>query len=140
MGFGWNAGEEDPESAKLAEAERELAHQSHSLLSQYSASEEAAAKDDLKKQIRDVLAKQFDVQRQRREQELARVEDRLRKLRDQFRKRVDARETIIDRRLENLTSEAEGLGWGAPDGGPVFSLPGADTRPADPQPRPAPRR
>ena len=43
-------------------------------------------------QLRETLAKQFDIQRQRRHLELVRVEERLNKLREQVKKRNDARE------------------------------------------------
>lgn len=106
----------DPEMAKLAESETELAHNADGILSQYIAAEKADDQKRLKTELRDMLAKQFDVQRQRRELELSRIEARVKKLHDQIKKRNDARETIIDRRLEQLTNEAEGLGWGQPAG------------------------
>ena len=102
--------------AKLAQAETELAHHADEILSQYGAADKADDQKRLKAELRDVLAKQFDVQRQRRELELSRIEERVKKLRDQIKKRNDARETIIDRRLEQLATEAEGLGWGQPAG------------------------
>jgi hypothetical protein len=106
---------DDPEMAKLSEAEAELAHASEELLSQY-----AAAKPDeqkrLKADLRETLAKQFDIERQRRELELARVQERIDKVREQLKKRNEARETIVDRRLDQLINDAEGLGWTAPVG------------------------
>jgi hypothetical protein len=106
----------DPEMAKLAESEMELAHNADEVLSQYIAAEKADDQKRLRSELRVALAKQFDVQKQRRELELKRIEERVQKLKDQIKKRNDARETIIDRRLEQLTNEAEGLGWGQPAG------------------------
>jgi hypothetical protein len=117
--------ENDPEMAKLAESESELAHHADELLSQFVAAEKADDQKRLKSELRDMLAKQFDVQRQRRELELSRIEERVKKLRDQIKKRNDARETIIDRRLEQLTNEAEGLGWGQPAGAVTIPQPRA---------------
>ncbi len=108
--------ENDPEMAKLAESEMELAHNADEVLAQFVAAEKAEDQKRLKTELREALAKQFDVQRQRRELELKRIEERVQKLRDQIKKRNDARETIIDRRLDQLTNEAEGLGWGQPAG------------------------
>jgi vancomycin resistance protein YoaR len=108
--------ENDPEMAKLAESESELAHSADEILSQYIAAEKADDQKRLKSEMRDMLAKQFDVQRQRRELELSSIEARVKKLHEQIKKRSEARETIIDRRLEQLTNEAEGLGWGQPAG------------------------
>jgi hypothetical protein len=110
------APENDPEMAKLAEAEMELAHNADEFLTQYVAADKPDDQKRLKAELRDMLTKQFDVQKQRRELELSRIEERIKKLRDQIKKRNDARETIIDRRLEQLTNEAEGLGWGQPAG------------------------
>lgn len=101
----------DPEMAKLAETEGELTREAEELLSQYAGSDDAAEQKKLKADLRQALAKQFDVQKQRRELELARIEERVRKLREQLKKRTDARETIVDRRLEQLVNDAEGLGW-----------------------------
>jgi len=110
--------ENDPEMAKLAETEGELAHNADQVLSQYVAADKPEDQKRLKSELREALAKQFDVQRQRRELELKRIEERVQKLRDQIKKRNDARETIIDRRLDQLTNEAEGLGWGQPAANP----------------------
>jgi hypothetical protein len=121
---------DDPEMAKLIESENALAHESDGLIGQYGATENYQEREKLKTKLREVLAKQFDVQRQRRERELKSIEDRLSKLRDQLKKRTDARETIIDRRIESLISDAEGLGWTPPAAGnhPSFN-------PAGPRPR-----
>jgi hypothetical protein len=108
--------EDDPEMAKLAETEGELAHSSEELLGQYANAEKPDDQKRLKADLREALAKQFDVQRQRRELELARVEDRIKKVREQLKKRNEARETIVDRRLDQLINDAEGLGWAAPAG------------------------
>lgn len=108
--------ENDPEMAKLVETEGELAQNADELLSQYVAADKPEDQKRLKSELREALAKQFDVQRQRRELELKRIEERVQKLRDQIKKRNDARETIIDRRLDQLTNEADGLGWGQPAG------------------------
>ena len=107
--------ENDPEMAEFAEAEMELAHYADQVLSLYVAADKADDQKRLKTDLRDMLTKQFDVQRQRRELELSRIEERVKKLRDQIKKRNDARDTIIDRRLEQLTNEADGLGWGQPE-------------------------
>jgi hypothetical protein len=115
----------DPEMAKLAADELELAQNADEVLAQFVAADKADDQKRFKSDLREALAKQFDVQRQRRELELKRIEERVQKLRDQIKKRNDARETIIDRRLEQLTNEAEGLGWGQPAGAVSVRQPGA---------------
>jgi hypothetical protein len=115
---------DDPELVKLIESENQLAHESDELIGQYAATENYQEREKLKTKLREVLSKQFDVQRQRRERELKSIEDRLSKLREQLKKRTDARETIIDRRIESLVSDAEGLGWTAPAAGNIPFGPG----------------
>lgn len=107
---------EDAELNELSEAEAELAREADELISQYAASDDAAEQKKVRANLRETLAKQFDLQKQRRELELSRIEERIKKVREQLKKRNDARETIVDRRLEQLVDDAEGLGWGPADG------------------------
>jgi hypothetical protein len=106
--------DDDPEMAELAQAEAALANESEEMLGRFAETENAADRKQLAAELRQTLAKQFDVQRKRRELELSRIEERVRKLRDQIKKRDDARETIIDRRLDLLINDADGLGWSPP--------------------------
>jgi len=108
------AADDDPEMTELAQAEAGLAGEASEILAHYSEAETAADRKKIAVELRESLAKQFDVQKQRRELELGRIEEQVRKLRDQLKKRTDARETIIDRRLDQLINEAEGLGWAPP--------------------------
>lgn len=107
---------EDPEMAQLAADEGAIAHEAQEILSRYAASDDEVDQKKIKRELREALTRQFDLQRKRRELEVTRIEERLRKLREQIKKRNDARETIIDRRLDQLVNEAEGLGW-APSSG-----------------------
>ena len=109
-------GHDDPEMSKLMQTEHELARQSDDLVRQYSETEDYSQREKLRGQLRELLVKQFEAQQQRRERELSNVETRLGKLREQLKKRTSARDTIVDRRLENLTSDADGLGWTTPAG------------------------
>jgi hypothetical protein len=119
VGYGLGPGHDDPELSKLIQSEHELDRQSDDLVRQYGATEDYTQREKLRTQLREVLGKQFVAQQQRRERELVRVEERLSKLREQLKKRNSARDTIIDRRLETLTSDADGLGWTPPaSGGP----------------------
>jgi hypothetical protein len=106
--------DDDPEMNELAQSEAVLANDSAEILARFTEAENAAERKKISAELRETLAKQFDVQRQRRELELARVEERVRKLREQIKKRDDARETIIERRLDQLINDAEGLGWSPP--------------------------
>jgi hypothetical protein len=135
-GFGLGPGEDDPEMSKLIQAEHELDRQSDDLVKQYGATEDYSQREKLRTQLRELLVKQFDAQQLRREKELERVEKRISDLRAQIKKRTSARDTIVDRRLENLTSDADGLGWTPPAGVGPAGLTGANFG-GQPRPRPA---
>ena len=64
-----------------------------------------------------------------------RVEKARAYVREQLKKRTSARDTIVDRRLENLTSDADGLGWTPPSGGGPQGISVFGGQP--PRPRPA---
>jgi hypothetical protein len=116
--YGFHAGHEvgDPDMEKLNRSVHEIEQQSHELLRKYAETDDAGLKEKAKAQLRDMLTKQFDLQNERRSLELTRIEERLGKLRDQLKRRTDARDQIVDRHLQSLVSEAEGLGWSAPEG------------------------
>jgi hypothetical protein len=124
--------EDDPEMGELAQVEAQSSQESAELLSRYAATDDPADRKEIKAKLRTALEDQFRVQLKRQQLELARIEERVRKLREQFKKRTDTRDTIIDRRLDQLINEAEGLGWTQPSGavpqtsswGPVNSQPG----------------
>jgi hypothetical protein len=105
---------DDPETAKLRQAESALAHESEQLVAQYAATEDDEQRGGLKTQLAESLSQQFSVQQQLRERELARVEARVKKLRELTEKRRAAQKTIVEQRLDQLLREADGLGWTPP--------------------------
>ena len=107
----------DKAQRQLAQADHELGRKSEQLAAQYGGAKEDDKKSQLRTQLRETLEKQFQLQEQRREQELVKIEERLKSLRELMQKRKDARQTIIDRRLDQLLRDAEGLGWNAPTTG-----------------------
>jgi hypothetical protein len=111
-----SAVDDDPEMNELAQTEAVLANESAEIVARLAETEKAADRKQLAAELKATLAKQFDVQKKRREIELSRIEERVRKLREQIKKRDDARETIIDRRLDQLVDDADGLGWSSPTG------------------------
>jgi hypothetical protein len=111
-----SAVDDDPEMNELAQTEAALANESAEIIARFAEAEKAADRKQLAAELKATLAKQFDVQKKRREIELSRIEERVRKLREQIKKRDDARETIIDRRLDQLVDDADGLGWSPPTG------------------------
>jgi hypothetical protein len=79
-----------------------------------------AKKEDERREIRknlmEVLNQQFDVHIKQQQKELDDLEKQISKLKDVVKKRLDAKSTIVERRLEQLVQDAEGLGWNAPGG------------------------
>jgi hypothetical protein len=141
----------DGESSGLREQDYEFGRQAEALASQYGAAKEDGAKEKLRSQLRDVLDKQFTVHHKRREAELEKLEARVRSLRELLSKRSEQRQPIVDRRLEQLTRDAEGLGWSEPSGGSapsagvaagpnVFRLPNSPMGTTAPNPYGAPTK
>jgi hypothetical protein len=89
-------------------------HQSSQLAHKYVKAEKEEEKKEIRKQLTDVLAKQFDAQVERQQKELADLEKQIAGLKALLKKRTDAKTTIIDRRKEQLIQDADGLGWNAP--------------------------
>ena len=112
---GWG-GESDPEAVQLHASDAQLGQAADALIQQYGQTEDEQQRANFKEQLNETLAKQFDVQQQLREHEIAKIEAKVKKLRDIITKRTDARQTIIERRLDQLLREADGLGWNSPAG------------------------
>jgi hypothetical protein len=96
-------------------AEMEFAAQARELLKRYGTDPRPDVQADLKQALRQCLVAQFDLQHRRRDEELQRVEKRVAELRVKLKRRAEAVNTIVDRRLEQLISDVDGLGWGADD-------------------------
>jgi hypothetical protein len=86
------------------------------LARKYVKAEKEEDKRELRKQITELLGKQFDQHVKQQENELDELEKQVASLKALLRKRKEARTTIIDRRLEQLIQEAEGLGWNTSSG------------------------
>ncbi|HWB09313.1 MAG TPA: hypothetical protein VG826_08820 [Pirellulales bacterium] len=113
------APEEEGEMAKLRELDAQLDRQAESLLKQLSEATGGKDRAKLKLSLEETLGQQFDAQQKVRELEVASIEARVKKLRDVINKRNEARRTIIEKRLDQLLSEADGLGWNSPAGAAI---------------------
>lgn len=100
--------EPDEEMAELMRSDHELEQRSMQLAHRYRMSRDEA-RDDLKKELEEVVNKHFDVRQQRRELQIKRMEESLEKLRGTIKKRADAREEIVDKRLRELMGERSEL-------------------------------
>lgn len=105
--------EADPETAELNRLDHQFEQESRGLVNQLAEASEDDAKtrDQLKQKLRDTLERQFDAQQKIRESEVTRIEARVKKLRELITKRNAARQTIVDRRQQQLIDDAEGFGW-----------------------------
>ena len=100
----------DPEVAKLHQAEVEAAREAAALAGQFNTAS-SDLRDEIRGQLREALARQFDAQQERRSQEIDGIEQRLAALKDTLQKRNEARDAIVDRRLNQLTGVQDELGW-----------------------------
>ncbi|HLJ96683.1 MAG TPA: hypothetical protein VKU02_26155 [Gemmataceae bacterium] len=133
--YGYGAGNApDPELGKLVGEESRIEHETATLVDEYSRTEDESQRGKIKAKLAANLEKEFELQQKRRDLEVARIEAQLKKLREIMRKRGEARQTIIDKRLDQLLREADGLGWTPPHGTPTprspFFAPSATTAPA----------
>jgi hypothetical protein len=112
--FGMAPQHRDPEVAKLIDAEVTAEREVNRLTKEYAKTEGNEARTKVKEKLAVALEKQFGAQQKRRDLELDRVEKQVKKLRDLMKKRDEERKAIIDRRLDQLVREADGLGWAPP--------------------------
>ena len=91
-----------------------LQDQSTQLVQQYVKAEKEEDKKEIRKKLADALGKQFDAHMEQQQKELAALEKQINELKNIMKKRQEAKTTIIDRRIDQLTQDAEGLGWTAP--------------------------
>jgi hypothetical protein len=84
------------------------------LARQYAKAIKEEDKKDIRKKLSDTLSKEFEQLAQQQQNELDVLEKQVANLKTILKKRKDSKDTIVDRRLEQLIQEAEGLGWGSP--------------------------
>ena len=65
----------------------------------------------IKDHLTQVLEKQFDLRQKRHQDEIKALEDKVKKLKDLVDKRQENRKEIVAKRLDQILSDAEGLGW-----------------------------
>jgi hypothetical protein len=88
--------------------------QSAQLVHDYVKAEKDDEKKEIRKKLADALSKQFDAHMEQQQKELTALEKQIADLRAILKKRQDAKTDIIDRRMDQLIRDAEGLGWTAP--------------------------
>ena len=95
-----------------ANANREVAK----LMNDYSKADGDAQRAKVKLSLTAALEKEFDLQQKRRELELTALEARLKTVRELMQRRSSERQTIVEKRADQLLREADGLGWTPPPG------------------------
>ena len=82
----------------------------------------ANAKDEdeksrIREKLTEVLNQSFDEHMKQQQKELDQLEEQIRSLRALMKKRASNKNTIVERRIEQLIQDADGLGWNAPNAG-----------------------
>jgi hypothetical protein len=68
-------------------------------------------RSQIKTQLSEALEKQFDLRQKRHQEEIAGLEAKVKKLKGLVGKRQENRREIVSKRLDQILSNAEGLGW-----------------------------
>lgn len=105
---------EDPEMAKLLEADSKMEEETKELVMSYYTAATVALKTDVRTKLEDLCNKHFDVRQERRQLEVARLEARLEQIRAAIKKRNEARDFIVRLRVSQLLGEIELDEWDLP--------------------------
>ena len=97
-------GKSDSEMRKLIELDIRFEHDSHELANEYRIADKDK-KDEVKKQLEEVVNKQFESRQKRRALELERLESEMKKIRASIDKRTEARQQIVDRKVNELLGQ-----------------------------------
>jgi len=90
------------------------------LAAKYAKAEGEDEKSDLRKKLIAVVGQQFDEHMKVQEKELKALEKQVASVKATMRKRSDAKSAIVERRIEQLLYEADGLGWGGAETNNMF--------------------
>ncbi|MEQ1825486.1 MAG: hypothetical protein ABL921_06050, partial [Pirellula sp.] len=86
------------------------------LLEKYKSVDSDSEKKTIMTQVGDLVAKQFELRQEAKQQELQKLEEQLLKLKEIHNKRAKQKDRIVSDRVQQLFFEADGLGWGSSDG------------------------
>ena len=102
-------GERDPEMLKLTQMDQELDRKSHELSEQIRRNRGAGGeqKEQLKKELAEVVNQHFNVRQERRELELKRTEEQIERLRNSVRSHKEKRDSAVQRRIADLTGDGD---------------------------------
>lgn len=101
----------DPKRFKAICQRNQLEHKSHKLAEKYRHSDNKKDKERIKKELRKILPRIFDIQKKARMQDVQRMEKELRQLKEKMARRKKIRQQLIEERLKQLTGEKEEWEW-----------------------------
>jgi hypothetical protein len=84
------------------------------LAREYAKTEKESEKKEIREKLTEILNQQFDEHMRHQQKELEDLEKQIADLRTVMKKRIRAKAAIVDRRIEQLIQDAEGLGWNSP--------------------------
>jgi Spy/CpxP family protein refolding chaperone len=100
----------DPEGYELHLRDAKLDRESRELARRVRAADGREA-DDLRAQLREVVAQHFDVRQRIRERKLAALEKQIDELRTQIETRAESRDQLVDQRYGELTGQSQRPEW-----------------------------
>jgi succinate dehydrogenase/fumarate reductase flavoprotein subunit len=89
-------------------------HRASELARGYVKAEKESEKREIRQKMTDLLNEQFDEHMQQQQKELEDLEKQISELRAVLKKRSAAKAAIVDRRIEQMIQDADGMGWTAP--------------------------
>lgn len=101
----------DPAAYALMKKEMDYNKKLHSLMKQYKESQNESQKKQLKSQISEVVTQLFDVRTENRSKEISHLEEQVNQLKKMMEKRKANKKLIVDRKIQEITGEMDGLQW-----------------------------
>ncbi len=92
-------------------AESVLAQRADELAKKFGEAKSDSERSQIKTELRELLEKHFSFRQKRHQEEIAGLEAKVKKLKELVDKRQENRREIIAKRLDQILSNAEGLGW-----------------------------
>jgi hypothetical protein len=90
--------------------------QTQRLIERWKTSKEAAEREKLETELRQLLKREFASRLAVHEREIKQLEEKIRQLRERLSLRKEKQEEIVEHRLQQILREAQGLGWGSEGG------------------------
>jgi hypothetical protein len=104
-------------AGQLQSGDQYLEVQTRRLAEQFAQAKDDESRAKLKGELAKAIERHFDVRHEIRKREIEQLEAQVKKLREHLAKRGEARQSIVQMRLGQFISAAEGLGWDADLGG-----------------------